>query len=229
MKRYPIPGVILSALLILTLSGCPSPIITPLPPANTPPTAVFSDFEVTGAGTAGVNGFYRENGVNEGMPKYDRVGGGYFMYFLTADEYGNVPLWAIQDLIVGTLDTAHYYNSNSTQTPPIGTWSAVLGSAPDAAVSHSAITGTPASGGTITCTYVFSDADSDAEGASILQWYRFTASTGTSGGTAIPGATSASYTCAPADSGCFLRMRVTPVDSRGAAGAPVYSGPVPIT
>ncbi len=198
-------------------------------PPNTPPAAVFNDYEVSGAGTAGVNGFYRENGINEGFPKYDRVGGVYFMYYLTADDYGGTPVWAIQDQIVGTLDTAQYYDSRTPATPPAGDWSTLLGSLPNAMVSRSAITGTAAVGGTITGVYVFSDADGDSEGSTTIQWFRFANSTSTTGGTAIPGATSASYTCASGDAGQFLRMRITPVDSRGATGTPVFSGAIPIS
>jgi len=58
-------------------------------------------------------------------------------------------------------------------------------------------------------SYIYSDVDGDAEGSSILQWYR--------GNTAIAGATSATYTISSADANQSLRYQVTPVAVSGAS------------
>uniref|UniRef100_UPI001FE8E11F X2-like carbohydrate binding domain-containing protein n=1 Tax=Paenibacillus koleovorans TaxID=121608 RepID=UPI001FE8E11F len=74
--------------------------------------------------------------------------------------------------------------------------------------------GTPAPGNTLTGGYVFSDAESDPEGASVYQWYRGTQSNG-SDRTTITNAVYAEYTVVPADIGKFLFFGVTPVAQEG--------------
>ncbi len=198
----------------------------PPPSVNTPPVAFFNDYEVTGAGSGAANGFYRENGTNQGRPRFDKVGGGMFLYFLTAADYGDISAWVIQDQIVGTLLTALYYSASNTPLPWVGAWSNMTGAMPEAGVAQISITGSAIPGETITGHYVYSDAEGDAEGATTFQWYRFSSATQTTGGTAITGATSPAYTVTSADAGGrFLRLLVTPADSRGAVGAPVFSAP----
>jgi hypothetical protein len=89
-----------------------------------------------------------------------------------------------------------------------------------------AISGTPEPGETLTGSYVYADAESDAEGASTFRWYRSLQANG-SDRTVIPGATSPSYTVTSADEGHYLFFEVTPVASSGTLqGSPVLSAPV---
>ena len=84
--------------------------------------------------------------------------------------------------------------------------------------SSVAVSGTPQVGQLLTGSYVYSDADSDPQGASTFVWKR--------GSTPIGGATSAQYTPVLADVGQTLTFCVTPVASAGtAAGAQACSAP----
>ncbi|PIF28651.1 putative secreted protein (IPTL-CTERM system target) [Acidovorax sp. 56] len=84
--------------------------------------------------------------------------------------------------------------------------------------SSVAVSGTPQVGQLLTGSYVYSDADSDPQGASTFVWKR--------GSTPIGGATSAQYTPVLADVGQTLTFCVTPVASAGtAAGALACSAP----
>jgi hypothetical protein len=198
---------------------------------NDPPVANFYDFQASGAFTAEVNGYYRENGTNEGRLKYDQVGGSYYLFYLDPIDFGTQAYWSIQDTIDTTLLDAMYYNGDSTSaTAPTDLWSLVLGGDPPPDVQRVAITGTLTEGQTLTGHYLYTDPDGDAENvaATTLQWYRFmdVTETDTAIGTAIPGATDPSYTLVLADANMFLRLQVIPVDTLGLAGSPVLSGAV---
>jgi LruC domain-containing protein len=139
--------------------------------------------------------------------------GDYLFYFWSVDNHG-----------ASTLDkpfkVTFSFQGKITENNP-----------PSAAFNDPPITGSAAIGGTLTASYSFSDPDpNDAEGATTFQWYRFANGTDTTGGEAITGATAKSYTTVDltgnSDSGKWLRVQVTPVDTFGAAGSPVLSGPV---
>jgi hypothetical protein len=202
---------------------------------NDPPVASFNDLQVSGAGTPAVDGYYRENGANELRPKYDKVGGGYFLYYLTpADLAGEY--WSIQTAVVGTIlqaSSMYYISLASAKTTPEGTWSlGISGADPAPVTQRVAITGTLTEGQELTGHYLYSDPDGDAEdvAATTLQWYSFDSATetDTAAGTAIPGATAPTYILVAADIGKFLRLQVTPVDVLGLAGSPLLSGAVQI-
>lgn len=213
-------------LFIAVLASCANPPDM----VNDPPVASFNDLQASGAATTAVDGFYRENGANEGRPKYDKVGGSYFLFYLLASDSGpGTPYWSIQDAVDTTVLDALYYNGDSTAlTAPEGLWSLVLGENPAPTVQRVAITGTLAVGMTLTGHYEYTDPDGDAEQGTTLQWYRFTAVTDTSGGTACEGvgADTSTYTVHSSDGDRFLRLQVTPVDALGLAGTPVLSGAV---
>ena len=83
------------------------------------------------------------------------------------------------------------------------------------------ITGTPKVGQSLTGTYTYTDADTDAEGTSTFRWLR--------DGTAIPGATTKRYTVVLADLATSISFEVTPVAAAGTiTGAPVASTGVTI-
>ncbi|WP_319946926.1 immunoglobulin-like domain-containing protein [Paenibacillus caseinilyticus] len=92
-------------------------------------------------------------------------------------------------------------------------------------VTNVTYSGMPQVGATLTGLYTYSDAENDAEGASVYAWYRADAADGT-GLTAIAGAAGKSYTVTEADLGKHLVFEVTPAAATGtAAGQPVKSAP----
>ena len=91
-------------------------------------------------------------------------------------------------------------------SPPIA---ARLGAAPVA--SNVTVTGTRREGETLTADYTYSDADGDAQGATVLQWWRG----GGPPAVAIPGATGRTYVLQAADVGQIVRAFVTPVAQTG--------------
>jgi len=109
----------------------------------------------------------------------------------------------------------HIYTSKALSAP------AVI-AAPEA--SNISVSGIFREDESLTATYTYSDANSDAEGSSIYQWYRADDANGTNT-TAIDGANSLSYTLARADRGNFIRFAVTPVAQTGELlqGQKVYS------
>lgn len=94
------------------------------------------------------------------------------------------------------------------------------------AASELTISGTAAAGETLRVDYAFTDAENDAEGASIYRWSAADAEEGPY--QAIEGATGQSYAVPSAYASKFLRAEVVPVDAYGSAGAPVASGPVQV-
>jgi len=64
-------------------------------------------------------------------------------------------------------------------------------------------------GDVLSGSYVYSDTEGDAEGATTFRWLR--------DGSAIGGATGMSYTVMPEDSGASLRFEVTPVSNTGSS------------
>lgn len=89
--------------------------------------------------------------------------------------------------------------------------------------SSVAFTGTETEGQLLTGTYSYSDADSDAEGTSIIKWYRSDDNSGTNRA-AISGATASTYTLVTADVGKFIQFAVTPVAATGTSpGIEVFS------
>lgn len=95
-----------------------------------------------------------------------------------------------------------------------------VGSAP--AASNVQITGSSVPGNTLTGNYVFSDPDSDKEGASLYRWLR--------DGTAISGATGRTYVIKTEDAGANIAFEVTPVAATGVpkSGTAVTSAAVKI-
>lgn len=109
---------------------------------------------------------------------------------------------------------------SGTATGAAGTSaSVVVNSAPEAG-SVAIVDGNGGSvsvGDTLSVSYAYSDADSDPEGGTMVQWLR--------SGNAIVGATSADYEVVPADIGNTLSVRVTPVAQSGTqTGTAVTSG-----
>ncbi|MCX6630380.1 MAG: hypothetical protein NTW28_22400, partial [Candidatus Solibacter sp.] len=95
--------------------------------------------------------------------------------------------------------------------------------------SNLIITGTTAIGATVLGSYNYSDAENDAEGTSLFQWFRSDDGILDAGDTAIAGATNSSYTVQAGDSGKTLFFQVTPRAATGSpTGSAAASGGVPI-
>ncbi|MCD1259621.1 Ig-like domain-containing protein [Paenibacillus athensensis] len=82
------------------------------------------------------------------------------------------------------------------------------------------IVGTAHTGLTVTGDYRYLDAENDAEGVSLYQWYRGLQEDG-SDRTAIAGATATTYTLQDDDVDHYVFFEVTPVDAEGEAGTPM--------
>jgi hypothetical protein len=88
----------------------------------------------------------------------------------------------------------------------------VTGTAPVA--SAVAIGGTAEVGATVTGSFQYTDAEQDAEGTHLFQWYRATDAAGANR-VAIPGATGRTHAVTLDDHGQFLVFEVTPVSATG--------------
>ncbi len=90
--------------------------------------------------------------------------------------------------------------------------------------------GTAMVGRILTGSYTYTDDDGDPEGSSTFQWYRSTASDGSSA-TAISGATGISYTLSNSDIGKYIGFAVSPLARSGSLlgrelKASIFSGQV---
>jgi hypothetical protein len=118
--------------------------------------------------------------------------------------------------IVGNL-----YNHPNITIPLSGT--GFVDTAPTA--TGVAVSGPPVIYQTLSGDYVFSDPDGDAEGSSVLKWYRVVNQTPVQ----IPDATESTYTIQDEDLGLPIVFEVTPYDEHGMPGNAVSSTPtVPI-
>jgi hypothetical protein len=158
--------------------------------------------------SGGSNVKYFYDGVNGTLtPDFDKLSSTYF------DVVGGETV--IKDSKINSL-IASYLSANGYA--PGG------GGANAAPVASSvAFTGTPTQGQTLTGTYTYSDAESNAEGTSIKKWYR-SDNTSALNRVAISGATAATYVLQAADVGKYIQFAVTPVASAGTTtGTEVFS------
>jgi hypothetical protein len=212
---------------------------------NNPPSVSFppTGYEVSGAGSSDVDGNYTETGAFDSNALYSQSGGSFllFNYWAGIDPVGNPDevyrRWQINSDTPDTkldppaLNTIPYYGPANPTSPEgaEGAYTAGSGTGSGPTVLRMPISGNAAVGNELTAHYIFSDPDVGDTDASTFQWYRFTNSTDTTGGTAIPDAKSYEYTTVkPDDALMWLRIQVTPVDSRGAVGTPVLSDPLQV-
>jgi len=229
----------LSALLVVVLAACPNP-TTPPAGDNNPPSASFppTGYQVNGAGSSAVDGNYTQTDTFDTFPVYSHSGGSYVLYnYWTSPDYLQhwqlntaVPMdGADADLLPDIpVDTDIPYYGPGAPTSPEGTYATGSTSgytSPGPTVLRMPISGETAVGSTMTAHYNFSDPDGDGD-ASTFQWQR---SPDASTWTDIFGATTVDYdTVDPDDTNKYLRIEVTPVDARGAAGTPVLSDPIQV-
>ena len=125
----------------------------------------------------------------------------------------------------GLVAGALYYNSVNTRFRLFNgtSWQDLIANYPPA-VDNVNISGDFAIGGTVTGSYSYCDAESDAESGTSYQWYYAADVSGTNA-TVIAGATSASYTIAsPVTEGKYIRLGITPGASSGTSpGIEKYS------
>ena len=99
------------------------------------------------------------------------------------------------------------------------------------AASGVSISGTAEVGQTITVAYTFSDADGDSEGATVVNFYiseNQNESFYLNWKKVSDNMTCTEFTVTPICEGRWIRCKLTPVDSRGAQGEPVWSAPVQV-
>lgn len=222
---------------------------------NYPPVA-YAVVEVSGAGTAEANGTYRRTAPQFSdfqdppymIPLYQSPTTGYYVWGQTSEVFE----WFIDDNTTenGGDPDGWLYNHYVPETPiaPFGKpdtdvqWSTGFDGTAPAPTVVSELSGyvdpsRVAVGETVAAEYEFADAEDDAD-ASTYQWYRIDDLSGVdmtdpttflSSLTTIDGATDASYTVAPADSGAYLVVEVTPVAETGVTegGTSVFLGPSP--
>jgi LruC domain-containing protein len=215
-----------------------------LPTINQPPTASFppTGFWVEGAGTNHpVNGYYTVGEIFNEYPRYLQIGGSYILFeFWAGDELRHWQLNTVLPEIPDPpspldpakfppLNTIPYFGPTPASTTPTeGQWFAGSGDSPAPIVLRIPISGIQWVGNMLTGHYLFSDPNPNDTDASTFQWYRFANGTDTTGGAEITGATSQTYLTVPTDVNRYLRIQVTPVDSRGAAGKPILSDPLKV-
>lgn len=98
-------------------------------------------------------------------------------------------------------------------------------------VSGVSISGTAAVGKTLNAVYTFSDADGDSEGATVANYYISESRDDLfylNWKKVSDNMSSTEFTVTPICEGKWIRCKVTPVDSRGAQGEPVWSAPVQV-
>ena len=157
----------------------------------------------------------------EGTSTFRWLRGGTAIAGATASSYTLVAADSGQDIVFEVTPVAA--TGTTTGSAVASAAVTVINSAPVA--SNVAISdgngGSIVVGDVLTGNYSYSDADNDAEGSSLFRWLR--------DGTAIAGATTASYTLVAADSGANITFEVTPVASTGTTtGSAVSSSAVTV-
>ena len=97
------------------------------------------------------------------------------------------------------------------------------------AASGVSVSGTAEIGQTLNAVYTFSDADGDSEGATVVNFYiseNQNESFYLNWKKVSDNMTRTEFTVTPICEGKWIRCKLTPVDSRGAQGTPVWSEPV---
>jgi glycosidase len=143
-------------------------------------------------------------------PKFSKTGTWYD--YISGKEISVTDLDASIELAPGEY---HIYTTKQLSTPNVI-------SAPVA--SDALIAGTAKENETLTASYSYSDANGDAEGASVYRWYRADDVNGLNE-IGINGATNTSYTLGADDRHKFIRFSVTPVAQTGEllSGKTIYS------
>jgi hypothetical protein len=130
-----------------------------------------------------------------------------------------------------TSGTTYHVRAYATNSVGTGYGTVVDFSTTNLAPVASAVTisGTVGTGKTLTGSYTYSDAESDAQSGTTFKWYIATDAQG-AGETAISGATSSTYVIQAGDLGKFIRLGVTPKAGTGTTTGnevkSTFAGPV---
>jgi hypothetical protein len=216
------------AVLAAALTACqnPSGAVNDLPSVSFPPTG----YEVSGAGSSEVDGYYTATGTFDGNPLYSQSGGSCRLFNYWAgtglDIYRRWQLNADLPSNIPALTVIPYYGPEMPTSPEAPTsYTAGSAASPGPTVLRMPISGSTAVGSTLTAHYIFSDPQGDAD-ASTFQWQR--SIDGSSGWADIFGATSLDYSVDLGDANLWLRIQVIPADDLGDIGTTVVSQPLKI-
>jgi len=201
---------------------------------NYPPEIVPGIFI---SGDPDISGFYAEEGSYNGRPVYISCqNNGFAIYYFGEDTTTSRSLiptipdggWVIHsnDFSLGSYNKAFCfsYDDPAPSTPAqVQEWSIPI-TVTDNTLGP-LVCGADVSacqeGEAVHVEYIFSDKDSDAEGASQFQWYQCSNPDDT--GTAITGATEREYLIQSEDAGCYLRVTVLPEALTGIIAGPSYT------
>ncbi len=166
-----------------------------------------------------------KNSVNTGVGGGTNVGTS-TTYTPVAGDVGSFMYYCVTPVAAAGVTTG-------TEVCSVATSAVISGNAAPVATSV-AISGTSQATITLTGSYTYTDADSDAQGSSTFRWVKNSVNTGVGGGTNV--GTSTTYTPVAGDVGSYLYYCVTPVASAGVttgtevcsvASAAVAAAPVP--
>ncbi len=200
---------------------------------NQAPVASFADWdlEISGAENAEVNQNYVVNGTAYSRTKYISTGSSLYEVFYYWDNTNFRYGWGINNTLLAYItsnsELDYYLPSVSLLPPETGWYNSTDDSVSSLSIVQVPINGNFSSTGyELTASYIFTDSDGDAEGASLYQWYR--CDSADAEGVAIDGATEINYLTIASDNGSYLKFEVTPVDERGGTGTPVKSEATPM-
>ena len=222
-----------TAVLSAVIDGADLPFVLNLSGEGNYPPVAEAIVEVSGAGTAAVNGtYYRTEEIEDECPVYRLTGTDYRIYRANPEVLG----WFIDNDF--TFGPVHYGNWTETLTAPNGTiedwWVGEDGVADPPStvgeiVSSSGAVDSLPQGDVISPNFVYADAEGNTEGTTLYQWYRSDAPDDPTGTySPISGEIDSSYTVVVADNGYHFKVLVTPVATDGiTTGEPVWFGPSP--
>ncbi|MBW2704211.1 MAG: hypothetical protein JRF33_25605 [Deltaproteobacteria bacterium] len=166
--------------------------------------------EVTGSGSAIVNGWYYEDGTNDGRPKYKHENEDMWLFW-----YNDSRAWLISDNTSPSVadNSFHYIEYTSAFHIPETDWdNGDEGSGDITVIHHQPITGLPYVDHELTAHYVYHDAEGDQEGDSLRTWYR--CEDASDPGQVITTTTGA-YSPTSLDANKYIRVEITPVAQTG--------------
>ena len=192
-----------------------------------PPTVSFPfGVQVSGSGVSDVNGWYFEDGEQDGYPKYKHEMNDVWIFW---ESY--VQAWVIwQNTSPDDFYASYHYDEETYpySFAETGWDNGTFGFGDITVIHHRALTGVRYVGQEITAHYNYADAEGDLEGDTKFTWYRCNdpADPGV-----VVGGSSQTHPIISHDVNKFIRVEVTPVALTGSlTGAPVKSemvfGPV---
>ncbi|MGY0691362.1 S-layer homology domain-containing protein [Virgibacillus sp. FSP13] len=217
--QAPITRAQFASLLYNTMRVASGEVLTSAPVAK---NVVISGTEKVGSTLTSSYNYYDEDGDKEGKTRYQWYrsdtssgdkkeaidGANALGYTLTAADEGKYVTFEVTPVA----KTGNQLEGKPAQSATTGKITAKSGNAPIA--KNVLMKGSENVGETLSVSYDFSDADDDAEGKSLYQWYRSDHAAGTNA-EAITGANNKSYKLTADDEGKFISFKVIPVAATG--------------